>query len=91
MPDLVKVVQVKPLGEYRVWLRFSDGLEGVRDFADVVNEGGPMIEPLREPALFTRVFIEYGVPTWPNGFDVDAIALYEKMSAAGLLSRSNAA
>ena len=45
-----------------------------------------MVEPLHDPALFGRVFIECGVPAWPNGFDLDAIALYCEMDEAGLLT-----
>jgi hypothetical protein len=86
MIALVKVVEAKALGEHRLWPRFSDGREGVRDFTDVLAEGGPMIEPLRDPTFFARVFVEYGVPTWPNGFDVDAIALHREMEVAGSLS-----
>jgi hypothetical protein len=26
-----------------------------------------MVEPLRDPAYFARVFLEDGAPTWPNG------------------------
>jgi hypothetical protein len=86
MIALIKVVEARPLGEHRLWVRFSDGRQGVRDFADILAEGGPMIGPLRDPTFFARVFVECGVPTWPNGFDVDAIALHEEMAAAGLLS-----
>ena len=85
MIDLVKVTQAKALDGHRLWLRFSNGREGVRDLADVLAEGGVMVEPLRDLALFQRVFVECGVPTWPNGFDLDAIALYMEMDAAGLL------
>jgi hypothetical protein len=87
MLKLVKVVQAKALDGHRLWLRFSDGREGVRDFSDILAEGGPMVEPLRDPAFFARVFIEYGVPSWPNGYDVDAIALHQEMETAGLLSQ----
>ncbi len=86
MIGLVKVVQVRALDGHRLWLRFSDGREGIRDFSDVLAEGGEMVEPLRDPAVFQRVFIECGVPTWPNGFDADAIALHQEMDKAGLLS-----
>jgi hypothetical protein len=86
MMELVKVTQVKALDGRRLWLRFSDGCEGVRDLSDVLDEGGPMVEPLRDPLLFHRVFVECGVPTWPNGFDLDAIALYREMDEAGLLA-----
>jgi hypothetical protein len=90
MITLVKVVETKAVGPQKLWLRFSDGREGVRDFADILAEGGPMAQPLRDPAFFARVFIEYGVPSWPNGFDVDAIALHQEMEAAGLLSTAAA-
>ncbi|MFZ5932213.1 MAG: hypothetical protein ACOY15_13505 [Pseudomonadota bacterium] len=45
-----------------------------------------MVEPLRDPAMFQRVFVECGAPTWPNGFDIDAIALHQEMQEAGLLT-----
>ncbi len=85
MIELVKVTQVKPLDGYRLWLRFSNGREGVRDLSDVLAEGGTMVEPLKDPAMFARVFIECGVLTWPNGFDLDSIALYREMEERGLL------
>ena len=86
MIELVKVVEIRALDAHRLWLRFSTGREGIRDLADVLAEGGEMVDPLRDPALFARVFIECGVPAWPNGFDLDAIALYREMDEAGLLT-----
>jgi hypothetical protein len=47
-----------------------------------------MVEPLRDPAFFARVFIDDGILTWPNGFDLDSIALHDEMKTAGLLHRS---
>lgn len=85
MFELIDVVRVEPRGRYRLAFAFSDGSEGDRDFADLIAEGGEMVEPLRDPAFFARVFLDDGVPTWPNGFDLDAIALYQEMKAAGLL------
>ena len=86
MIELVKVVAARALDKHRLWLRFSNGREGVRDLADGVAEGGEMVEPLRDSALFERVFVECGVPAWPNGFDLDAIALHREMDDAGLLT-----
>ena len=31
MINMVKVVKLTPLDGYRLWVRFSDGTEGVRD------------------------------------------------------------
>jgi len=49
-----------------------------------------MVEPRRDQALFSRAFIDEGILTWPNGFDLDAIALHDEMKRAGLLRRSPA-
>ena len=90
MIEIVHVVKVEKLGGYRLRLRFSDGTEGEHDFADVIAEGGEMVEPLRDPAFFSGVFIECGVLAWPNGFDVDSIALHMEMKKRGLLHRTAA-
>ena len=88
--QIVKVVEVEPLGGYRLRVAFSDGSSGEHDFADLVAQAGPMVEPLRDPELFARVFVEMGVPAWPNGFDIDAIKLHMDMAAAGELRRDAA-
>jgi Protein of unknown function (DUF2442) len=90
MFELVDVTRVEPRGGYRLALAFSDGTEGERDFADMVAEGGEMVEPLRDPAFFTRVFLDDGILTWPNGFDLDSIALHADMNERGLLRRTAA-
>ena len=87
MIEMVDVVSVKPLGGYKLWLRFSDGSEGIEDFSALLAKGGPMVEPLRDPGLFTRVFVSFGVPTWPNGFDLDAINLHRQMHERGALKK----
>ena len=91
MITMVKVVEVRPLDGSRLHVRFSDGWEGVRDCTDIVAETGPMVEPLRDRSFFGRVFIEYGALAWPNGYDIDPIALYQEMQQAGTLTRSTAA
>jgi len=87
MIEIVKVVETRALDDRRLWLRFSNGQEGVRDFSDILSEGGIMVEPLRDPTMFKRVFLEFGAPSWPNGYDIDPIALYREMEAAGSLSQ----
>lgn len=87
MTDLpmVDVLQLKPLDGHRLWLRFSDGCEGVRDLSDVIAKGGPMVEPLKDNDYFNRAFIEMGAPTWPNSFDLDPIQLYLELREAKAL------
>ena len=88
MIKMVNVAELLPMGEYRLWLRFSDGSEGVHDFAKLIAEGGEMVEPLRDRLMFQRAFLSLGVPTWPNGFDLDAINLHIEMKKAEALRQA---
>lgn len=90
MIEIVEVVELKPIGAQSLWLRFSDGQEGMRDFTDLLAEGGPMVEPLRDPTMFQRAFLSFGAPSWPNGFDLDPINPHTKMRSAGSLRRPSA-
>ena len=90
MIEIVKVTKIERLGGFRLRLRFSDGTVGERDFSDIIAENGPMVVPLREQKFFARVFIQLGTLTWPNGFDLDSIALHDEMKRAGALRRSAA-
>jgi hypothetical protein len=93
MPEfpMVDVIRLKPLDGRKLWLRFTDGFQGVCDLSDLLAKDGPMVEPLRDVDYFNRVFVEMGAPTWPNGFDIDPIHLYMEMKAAGLLEHVAAA
>jgi hypothetical protein len=87
---LTKIKRLERLDGFRLRIVFSDGSSGVHDFASVVNEPGPMVEPLRDQSYFSRVFLEFGAPTWPNGFDIAPEWLRREMEKAGELSREAA-
>lgn len=80
---LVDRVKVRPLENHRLWVRFSDGREGLADLSGLIARAGAMVIPLRDPAFFNRVFVEDGVPTWPNGYDYAPSALHAEMRDAG--------
>jgi hypothetical protein len=88
---MIKVARIKCLGGHRLRAAFSDGMAGDYDFSAIVGGSGPMVEPLRDPAYFARVFLEDGAPTWPNGFDVAPSWLRRELEVAGALSRDAAA
>jgi hypothetical protein len=83
---MIDVVSVKPLGDFRLRVGFSDGSAGEHDFLATVARDGEMVQSLKDAAFFARVFIELGALAWPNGFDLDPIALHERMLAAGELT-----
>jgi Protein of unknown function (DUF2442) len=84
---MINVSKIKWLGGHRLHATFSDGTAGEYDFSARVAETGPMIDPLRDPAYFARVFLDYGAPTWPNGYDMCPDWLRQEIEAAGTLGR----
>lgn len=87
---LTKVTRLERLGDHRLGVHFSDGSYGIHDFGNLVREPGEMREPLRDPAYFARVFLEFGAPSWPNGYDMAPEWLRQEMAPAGELNRTAA-
>lgn len=77
-----KVVQVDPLPDYRLRVRFDNGFEGIVDLSN--DLWGEMAAPLKDVAFFSQVFIEYGAVTWPNEYDMCPDALYHRLSGEPL-------
>lgn len=64
----IKVSGVRPLEDYRLWVRFSTGEAKVFDFKPLLDT--PAYSPLKDEALFRQVYIDYGVACWNDG-DID--------------------
>ena len=79
-----RVIAVRPLAPFKVWLRFADRREGIVDLEETFAQGG-VFEPLRDPETFARVRIEreFGTIEWPGEVDLDPDALYARLVAAG--------
>lgn len=57
---MIDVTGIRRLGGFKLEIEFSDGTTGVCDFQFIADRTGPMVEPLKDPAYFDRVFIEDG-------------------------------
>lgn len=79
---LVDVVEVKPLGERRLFLKFADGLEGELDMDRVISRYTRVFLPLLEESFFRSVLVdpELGTIVWLNGADVCPDVLYGALS-----------
>ena len=76
-----RVISVKSLPGYRLYVAFDDGVQGEVDLSDRLF--GPMFEPLKDPTFFAQADIdEFGVICWPNGADLAPDALYETLAGA---------
>lgn len=74
---VIKVAGVKPLDNYKLWLRFNNGETKVFDFKPLLSK--PAFEPLKNTELFKEVYIDYGVTVWDNGnIDISPELLYEQ-------------
>jgi hypothetical protein len=83
---LTKVLRVDVEAPYKLRLEFSDGTSGVYDCAPIVDSPGSMVQPLKDPKYFARVFVEMGAPTWPNGFDLAPWAIQKELADAGKIT-----
>lgn len=88
---LMDIVDVEPRGDYRLWLRFQDGVEGEVDLGPELTFQG-VFAPLRDPAYFARVRVnpDLGTICWPNDADWDPLVLYSlvtKRPIEALLAR----
>jgi len=74
---LKDIVAVTPLSDYRLDLRFEDGVEGVVDITKRASFTG-VFAPLRDPKTFAaaQVNSELGTVVWPCGADLDPDVLY---------------
>ena len=76
---LPKLIAAKYQGDYRVWLKFSDGVEGEVDLEKEL--WGEMFQPLRDKALFAELLVSEELETlvWPNGADFAPEFLYQQL------------
>jgi hypothetical protein len=72
----IKVSGVRPMANYRLWIRFSTGEARVFDFTPLLQE--PAFAPLADMDVFRGVYIDYGVLVWNDGeIDISPEYLYE--------------
>lgn len=78
-PWRIKAVSVLP--SYRLAVTFMDGRSGIVDCSTIQSASNPGIyAPLIDPAYFSQVRLDLGVPTWPNGADLDPAWLYDSLA-----------
>ena len=78
----LKVSGVRPLENYKLWLRFSNGEIKIFDFAKELDS--PAFLPLKDKAVFDSVYIDYVVTVWNDGdIDIAPEYLYEHGEAVG--------
>lgn len=77
-----RIVEVKVVKPYTVWLRFSDGVCGSLDLSELVGKG--VFAAWNDPPVFNAVTIDPEAHTlcWPGGIDLAPEVLYEELKQA---------
>ena len=73
------LLEVKALADYKLWLRYDDGVEGAVDLSHLVGHG--VFAEWSDPAVFERVSLsEYGAPIWGDAIDLCPDSLYLELT-----------
>lgn len=76
---MVRPEEVRALEGYRLWLRYSDGVEGEVDLSHLVGRG--VFKAWRDRAFFEAVRIEEaGAIAWGEEIDLCPDALYLRLT-----------
>jgi hypothetical protein len=79
---MVRLIAARYEAEYRVWVKFQDGLEGIVDLSGELY--GEVFEPLRDLAVFRQFRLDPDIHTitWSTGADLAPDYLYDLVRAA---------
>jgi hypothetical protein len=76
---MIWVTDAKPLANFCLWVRFSDGTEGDVDLKSFIeSDARPIVAALRDAKAFAAIRVESDTVVWQNGFDLAPEFLYEK-------------
>jgi hypothetical protein len=66
---MFRPVQVKALPNYRLWIKYADGVEGEIDLSDLVGKG--VFALWQDPEAFAQVYIgSDGQIAWSDEIDI---------------------
>ena len=74
-----KILETRPLDDYKIWLKFEDGIAGEVDLSHLVGKG--VFTLWNNYENFKKVSIESGRSlAWQDEIDIDADSLYLKLT-----------
>jgi hypothetical protein len=79
-----RVQQLEVLPEYRLFVRFFDGLEGYVNMKQFLfSDRAGVFNELHDFERFSSATLVYGAVTWPGELDIAPDAMYEQIKASG--------
>lgn len=81
-PRPIRVSGVRPMSDYKLWIRFTTGEVKIFDFTSLLET--PAFMPLKDREVFMSVYIDYGMTVWNDGeIDIAPEYLYENGEIVG--------
>ena len=74
----IQLIEVKPLPNYRLWLKYADGVEGVVDLSDWVGRG--VFALWNDEHEFLKAYATRSAVIWNDAVDLDAASLYLELT-----------
>ncbi len=83
---MCRVEEVKALPDYKLYLKFSDGVEGTADLSDLVGKG--VFSAWRDKKFFDSVYVDAESHTvaWPGEIDLCPDRLYMEITGKDVYS-----
>jgi len=79
-----RVAEVQPLADFRLRVRFVDGIEGMVDMIALVHSPtAGVFAQLADPSRFAQAFVAHGAVTWPGEIDLAPDAMYAEIKQLG--------
>ena len=76
---MLKAVRVRALENFRIWIRYADGVEGEVDLSHLAEKG--VFKAWRSPGIFSKVRLgSSGEIEWPGVGDLCPDALYLRIT-----------
>lgn len=77
---VVPVIDVRPAGDWRIWVKFEDGVQGEVDISSL--RGKPRFLPLEDGAFFNRVHVhpDERVVSWGDDMEIGPVGMYDMLA-----------
>lgn len=76
---MFKPVKLKALPDYKIWVKYSDGVEGEVDFSSLVGKG--VFKLWNDYSAFQKVYIgSHGEIAWSDKIDLCPDAIYMEIT-----------
>lgn len=76
---MTRPIEVRALTNFRIWLRYDDGVEGEIDLSDLAGRG--VFKAWNEPAFFDSVRLaSHGAIEWGTEIDLCPDAMYMRLT-----------